>query len=569
MKLSFTSTLRQVPGSRAALSSLLLALALAPGARAQTFSGIERPVVPCAVAVPMAPADPATVRDYNCYYFGNYNWNDGSGAGSVSGQIYWPSICGNGTTQPPGELPLPTVLFMHGDGHQHTDYHYLMRHLAHNGYIVATIQNSGTNVERSEQARTFLNYMTNHWGYRDWIDTQNIGLIGHSRGGEAVLTLARRINQLGLPYDVNAVISLAPTDSNEGGAGTLESLVGSSSESLLVIYGTHDEDVHAYCLSGGLPECGAPLASVKGSGFSLYDRAGSEFSTEPLPTYDSVVDKALLFIRGVNHNGFRSTCAGFPPVGNLSCATHQELAKGYMNAFLRWKLREQDIYRYYFSGEYDLPIVAAQGVVVHSSYQKGYGRRVVDNFQSAAWGTNTLGGSLLKESTVTVEHYGSSWSYEPTSPHTTRSLVVSWAPPGLVPWLRWIIPDGQTSLGRRYRDVSIYDFLSVRAGQVYDSPENAPGESRDFYVSLRDSSGAQTPFVRVSDYADLPYPTVAGVVYFQQPIQVAWSPMKTIRIPMCRFTGIDLENVSSIFFYFSVPGSNRGELILDNLEFTD
>lgn len=522
---------------------------------------------PCEVLLPFPPTDPSVDADYSCYYFGNYNWNSGNGSGFVRGRIYWPSICNDGTTNPPGELPLPTVLFMHGDGHDYLDYGYLMRHLAFNGFIVATIENSGSNAERSLEAQNFLSFMANDWQYRDWVDRDNMGLIGHSRSGEAVLKAARDINQLGLDYDINTIISLAPTDSHEGG-GVHEDLVGSSSESLLVIYGTHDEDVTGYCISGGLPQCGNVPAGPRSTGFGLYDRAGSEGETEPFPLYDEVVDKALIYIEGANHNSWRSICSDPPFFGNLNCTEHHEMAMGYMNAYLRWKLRGMEIYRNYFTGDFVLPTVRREGIEVHHSFSNGYDRRVVDNFEQPGWGTNSLGGLVWKASSLTVEKDGTTWDYEYASPHDTRSLTVSWTPGGFAPWLRFDVPNVSTLFGGRYRDVTRFDYLSLRAGQVYGSPHNTPGESKDFWVQLRDSHGGQSSWVKVSDYADLPYPTVAMVTKFQQTLTVVNSPMKTIRIPVCRFDGIDLQNVSSVYFYFTVAGSVPGELMIDNLEFT-
>ena len=164
---------------------------------------------------------------------------------------------------------------------------------------------------------------------------------------------------------------------------------------------------------------------------------------------------------------------------------------------------------------------------------------------------------------------GPSWAYDFSSPHDTRSLVVSWAPGGLAPWIRFEIPNTATQFGGRKRDISRYEFLSLRAGQTYFSGINTPGQDKDFYVQLRDSSGGMSSWVRVGEFAELPYPTEATVQKFGQPLDVVTSPMSTVRLPVCRFEGIDKENVSSIWFYFTAQGSSSGELMLDNIEFTD
>ncbi|MFN0244636.1 MAG: hypothetical protein ACKVWV_17250 [Planctomycetota bacterium] len=511
------------------------------------------------------PPDPTVQLEYGCYFFGNYVWNDASSAGNVEGRIYWPSSCE--TSTPPGVHPL--VLLMHGDGHDQLDYGYLMSHLARNGFIAATISNGGTNLERTGQALTFLSFIRNHWTHRLHV-ANNIGLIGHSRGGEAVLTLARRIGELGLSHNVNAIISLAPTDNDEGGGGVHESLDGGESESFLVIYGTDDEDVYGRCVSGTLPGCGDPAGAPMRTGFALYDRAGSEGGTEPFPVYDDVVTKSMLFVERANHNRWRSTCTDGAIFDSLlSCDTHWNIAKGYMNAFLRWRLRGQKVFKNFFTGRWMPPAVEADGARIHTQYSEGYGRRVLDNFEQNTWQTNSLGGSVTSGGAIQVVLEGSTWGYEPTSTHDTESLVVTWAPPGLAPWLRWSIPNGTTAQGARFRDVSDFGFFSFRAGQVFDSSFNAAETPKDLYVEFRDSGNNTSTWVRASDYAELPYPREAQVLYAGILINVAKSAMNTVRIPICDVEGVDLENISEVRLYFSVPGSNSGELLIDNLEFAN
>ena len=53
----------------------------------------------------------------------------------------------------------------------------------------------------------------------------NIGIMGHSRGGEAVVIAARLNQQEARGYNLNAVISLAPTDQY-----TYETFAGAWSE---------------------------------------------------------------------------------------------------------------------------------------------------------------------------------------------------------------------------------------------------------------------------------------------------------------------------------------------------
>lgn len=511
----------------------------------------------------LPPADPTIDESYGCYFFANYTWNDASSAGNVSGRVYWPSDCSSST--PPGQHPL--VLLMHGDGHNYLDYGYLMAHLAKNGFIAASIANSGSNLTRAGQALTYLSFLRNHWTHRDHI-ANSIGLIGHSRGGEAVLAVARRIEELGLTHDVDAIISLAPTDNVEGG-GAHESIEGGESESYLVIYGTHDEDVLGACTSGTAFGCGVPPTEPRRTGFALFDRAGIEGETEPFPLYDEVVTRAFVFVEGANHNSFRSTCGGLPLLGQLTCDEHQDVAKGYMSAFLRWRLKGESIFRDYFTGRWTPEAVELAGTRVHQQYVEGNGRRVVDDFQAAPLATNSLGGSVTTGGVMQVPYSGDLWPYDDTIVHDTRAAILQWAPPGFAPWIRFAIPNTTTSLGARHRDVRNFDFLALRAGQVHGSPFN-DGSDKDFWITLTDSSGTTSNAVRASWFTELPYPLTATLQNgFSQSATTRSSSMQTVRIPLCRFASVDLANVTAITLTCTVAGSSSGELMLDNVEFTD
>ena len=560
---------RRSPSLRSLCRPLAAVLALV-GAHANAQRAVE-PAAPAGPASPASiPPDPTVDQAYGCYLWGSYAWNDGSGTGVVQGRIYWPKVCG-GPSNPPGVLPLAVLI--HGDGHQHTDYHYLMRHLALNGFVAATID-GGTelsNVERAQRLRTYVGFVRDHWTHKAHV-ANSIALIGHSRGGEAVFTAARKFGEWGLDHDVDALVAIAPTDNDQnGGTEGLESLVGSSSESLLVIYGSRDEDVSGTCTSGTFPWCGVVPTAPARTGFSLFDRAGSEGGTEPFPLYDDVVTKAMLFVDAASHNRWREVSCTFTP-GVLSCEAHHDIAKGYLNAFLRWRLGGDDSYRGFFTGLWTPAAVASHGARIRPQYVEGYGRRVVDSFEQPGWSTNSLGGSVTKETQVTVVHDGALYQVpDHTSPHDTRGLVLRWSTqPFLVdPWIRWFVPNGQTSLGARWRDVRGFGYLSLRAGQINASGWNTAGEPQDFTVRLRDVWGGWSPKVRASSVADLAYPeagfvaSLAGSGFFPK------SSLQTVRLPLGLFTGVDLEHVAYVELAFGLDEHTQGEIAIDSLQFTD
>ncbi|MEM7518093.1 MAG: hypothetical protein AAF368_14370, partial [Planctomycetota bacterium] len=418
----------------------------------------------------------------------------------------------------------------------------------------------------SQSARTMLSFLFNNWQYRQSL-SGDVGLFGHSRGGEAVLTLAREIDSMDLPYFVRTVLSLAPTDSAEGG-GFNESLDGDESRSFLAIYGTADEDVTNPCIVGNQPWCGGTSIAPKGNAFSLYDRAGSETSTEPLVLSSAIVTKAMLFVEGADHNSFRNTCGGLPLFGVLSCSAHHDLLRGYTNAWMRWWLRDQEIYRGFFDGSYALPSISS--VTIHQQFQEGFRRRVIDNCENNSFSSNTIGGNVTAGfGSTTVVKEGTGYDYEGTIPHDTGMMIVRYSSGGFVPFLRWFISDTSNFFSGRHRDVRGYGYLSFRAGQVYGASQNTPGLNANFFVELFDTSGSISNALQVSQFATLAYPSTTNGSNQGVNLTTVASAMETVRIPLSCFRNVDKENIASIRFRFSVPGQSDGELMLDNLEFTD
>lgn len=557
------------------VAALLLLAGLAAAQPAPGLGGVpELQGVARRGPVSMAPDDPATDQAVDCYYWGYYIWNNGNGAGPVEGRIYWPNAC-DSTQAPPGKHPL--VLLIHGDGHAYTDYHYLVRHLALNGFIVATINGGNllSNEDRALRMRTYLDFVRNHWAYQAHVQ-DNVGLIGHSRGGEAVLTAARLFGVTGAwagdGVDVNAVISLAPTDQG-GEQGQHESLDGYGSPAYLVVTASRDEDVYGYCTDGTIGGCGAIPTGPQATGFALYDRAGSEGNTEPFPLVGDVVTKSLLFVDKATHNRWREVACGglggFIP--KLKCSTHQAIAKGYFNAFLRWHLKGQDQYRPFFTGEWmPASVSAEEPVTIRTQFSEGYDRRVVDNMENVSWQAGLLG-AVEKELQVGLSHYGPGWQAGDFSvPHDTGLMHLRWTSHPLLikPWIRWDIVDGIDHMGRRMRDVTGFDVLSFRAGRLAGSELNPADQPTNFFVRLTDKDGASRE-LNVAAFAQILEPDAGTIVPALFPATTGDTPksaMVSVRLPLSLYAGhVDLENVASITFRFADTPS--GELLVDSLEF--
>jgi dienelactone hydrolase len=199
-------------------------------------------------------------------------WDFGRDALPLNGRVWYPGA--------PGRFPL--VLIVHGD-HLAADfsdagYAYLGERLASRGYVVASIDENFLNTSVGDlsalgvsrfaldddmPARAWL--VLEHLRlWRSWsqqpghrffgrVDLGAVGLVGHSRGGEAV-ALASAFNRMdAFPEDraqrfdyrfgIRAVAALAPTDDTYRPGGRPVRLSGVD---LLVMGGSHDADVLSF-----------------------------------------------------------------------------------------------------------------------------------------------------------------------------------------------------------------------------------------------------------------------------------------------------------------------------------
>jgi len=163
---------------------------------------------------------------------------------------------------PDGASGAPLVLLVHGTHDMRTPseegFEYLAAELARRGMVVASIDQNFLGYGYGEagefawsdiQARAALilahlevwHSLTSDDGspWRGYADLSRVLLVGHSRGGEAIVTAAARIAKGAGDgrYQVRALAALAPTEND--GAEEIRS-------SYLAIHGTQDNDVEAF-----------------------------------------------------------------------------------------------------------------------------------------------------------------------------------------------------------------------------------------------------------------------------------------------------------------------------------
>jgi len=180
-----------------------------------------------------------------------------------NGRVWYPS----------GSGPFPLVLCVHGN-HNMADYSdlgyaYLGEHLASRGFIFVSVDENFFNghffgslkTENDGRGWMLLQHLKL---WREWsrneenlfhsvVDMDRIGLIGHSRGGEAA-AIAGSFNRLShypddatvafdFDFNIRAIIAIAPSDGQYRPAGKPTPL---ENVNYLTVQGAHDADVSSF-----------------------------------------------------------------------------------------------------------------------------------------------------------------------------------------------------------------------------------------------------------------------------------------------------------------------------------
>lgn len=331
---------------------------------------------------------------------------------------------------PEGSGPFPLILFVHGN-HPWNDfsdpgYAYLGEHLASHGYIAVSVDENFLNgfsfgdpggVEIPARGWVMLKHIElfKNWNddpqslFHNKVDMNNIALMGHSNGGEAV-AVAAYFNDLDhLPgntavrfnfhFPIQAVIQLAPSDSVYRPAGKLIEL---KDLDYLLLQGAHDSQV------------------VSVSGLGQYNRTSFSPESDNFKT-------AIYFYRG-NHVHFNTAWDPYDYAGISGLllnqkpvmeAEHQrQFAKATMTAFLDASLRNNAEYRAWFRdlrrGMGWLP----QDIYINAYQDASY--KVVEDFQSvrSTAQTECLGGMKCNQMNVQLRSYN--------KPQNNTAILLNW-----------------------------------------------------------------------------------------------------------------------------------------------
>jgi hypothetical protein len=465
-------------------------------------------------------------------------------------------------------------------------YEYLGDALASQGYFVVSISANGINARdngvsdlgmlaRAELTQRHLDILRDlndtgvvtgvpgtpsPFGARfvGKLDLQNVGTMGHSRGGEGVVRHFILNQSLGSPYGIKAVFPLAPVDFQRN-------IINNVPLGVLLPY--NDGDVSDL------------------QGVHFYDDARYNI-------VDDLSPKHTFYVIGAPHNFYNTvwTPGLFPAgatddgIGNaaqrMSAAQVRATGLAYMSAFFRAYIGVERRFLPILRGDVPPPESAqSTDEQIHVSYHApdlSTMRRDVNRLTVSGDATvNILGGAVTQTGLTPYNMFvppGSGTHALPAEysslqqPHTTPSARSSM--PGL-PQLRlgWNATTAtwDNELPAGFRDTSGFYALQFRAGVNISDARNSVFANQDFTVSLIDGVG-NVATSRVSDSSRaLFYPP-----HFETLSIGSYVPklfLNTIRIPLGSFAGIDRTDVRSVRFNFDQVAT--GALHIADVAFTD
>jgi dienelactone hydrolase len=197
----------------------------------------------------IVPAQAADRKDY---------WGFDLKAAPIQGRVWYPEGAG----------PFPLVLVVHGN-HNPQDfsdpgYDYLGELLASRGFILASLDENfinGLQGENDGRAWLMLKHLEQWKRFNDStagpmskkVDMNNVAIMGHSRGGEAV-NHAVTFNKLkfypddfrqrfNFNFNIKGAVAIAPVDGQYQPSSTLTPL---TNVNYLLLHGSHDGDVSTF-----------------------------------------------------------------------------------------------------------------------------------------------------------------------------------------------------------------------------------------------------------------------------------------------------------------------------------
>lgn len=498
-------------------------------------------------------------------------WGFDSHALPVNAQVWMPE----------GTGPFPLILIVHGNHEMMTasdnGYSYLGELLASRGFITAAVDENFLNGSWLNFSGGIAEVPARGWLllehlklWRAWnasessplynkVDMQRIGLIGHSRGGEAIAEAAA-FNQLthfpgdgnvsfDYGFNIKALAAISPVDAQykPGGLRTkLENI------DYFVIHGSHDGDVRSF----------------EGSG--QYHRL--HFTG---PSYHF---KAALYIYGANHGQFNTlwgkkddsspATALFDMAQIMPANAQQTIAKAYLSAFFEVALHGQTgylpMFRSYRSAEQWLPKTVCWNEFADSNFLYVQGESDdIDIGKTSLKGGQRMGKHLdiWKQTVVSLK------KGMPLRPVT----MLGWKKndKGIPSYTITLPPQGLSSL----QDTTylVLTLANARDGKSKGKKADmSDANAVDFTIELTDDDG-HSASLPLSDYTFLPPPAFVKLMKasFLDPFPRPEHIFQSFEYPLSAFVAknplFNPQRLHTIRLVFD--RTPKGKVILDTVAF--
>jgi len=368
------------------------------------------------------------------------------------------------------------------------------------------------------------------------LDFGNVGLFGHSRGGEGMRAAYQLYRDAGSPWPARiqspvnfaSIFEIGPVDGQS--------------------YRTLTPDRTTWNVL--LPMCDGDIFTLEG--VKPFDRVMRTFTEAP------ALQKSTFTVWGANHNFYNTEwqqndsagCLDNAPLWSSSTdigsANQRQTALYAAMAFFRANLgvSPDATFNQNFNPQYDLP----NGLSSITRVDRGYTdspsssvTRVLEDFTGVT-GTSSFG-FPNDASGITIFHGG-----VPNHDPVQRSALITWTAPAGYFETHW------TAAGSG-NDISGYVTLDMRVSRRFDDLNGGANTVTNFSIQLAQADGTLSSPVQLSSYTNLTGPVGAGAL--RHPI------LQTARIPLSDFAGADLTLIRGVRLTFD--GSSSGAIYVANL----
>jgi predicted dienelactone hydrolase len=480
---------------------------------------------------------------------------------------------------PEGNGPFPLVLIVHGN-HAMSDYSdpgyaYLAEHLASQGYIAVSVDENflnglfffdGEMEEMPLRAWLLLQHLEQwqSWNETDGnpftgkVNMDQIALIGHSRGGEAV-AWAAHMNWKSMPpvsavsspddfsFNIRGVVSIAPSDAY-GGTGRRKPTLDHSN--YLLLAGGHDADTFVLY------------------GQQQYNRVQLKNNPDGF--------KALAYLYQANHGQF-NTVWGDSDRGVynswllnraplLTAEAQQQAAKVIITSFLNAALQDERQYRELFRQPGTAASWLPEGILV-THYQDASFIAVDTNNGSTALAATELAGAKATVQDISFAKVESLKLRDGETNQGNKALHLVWET-GSRPIYAITLPVEETAAWQLSADYAFTFALAAVPGQLLPN---------DLIIELETTSG-ETSRLTLTDLSSLPslLPAhlvkvrwLSGMNGFPGDIVPEEIILQSYTLPLADFQAAnpDFDPAELQAIRFLLDGTSAGAIYLDEIGF--